>query len=65
MKRLILIKTPSFPIPQHPQRKNNTPPPRDRSNVMWYLKLFAALAVFAALVVGFKMSKDKSDMKRF
>ncbi|KAG0026166.1 hypothetical protein BGZ81_006569 [Podila clonocystis] len=47
------------------RRKNNTPPPRDRSNVMWYLKLFAALAVFAALVVAFKMSKDKNDMKRF
>ncbi|KAF9976165.1 hypothetical protein BGZ73_009018, partial [Actinomortierella ambigua] len=47
------------------QRANNTPPPQKKTSFMWYLKFLAACAVFGALVMAFKLSKNANDMKRF
>ncbi|KAI1311059.1 hypothetical protein EDD11_003532 [Mortierella claussenii] len=45
---------------------NNTPPPQKKTGVMWYLKFLAACAVFVALVMAFKLSKDSNNNnKRF
>ncbi|KAF9923573.1 hypothetical protein FBU30_006402 [Linnemannia zychae] len=44
---------------------NDTPPPQKKTGLMWYLKFLAACAVFVALVMAFKMSKNSNDNKRF
>ncbi|KAG0270394.1 hypothetical protein DFQ27_007545 [Actinomortierella ambigua] len=47
------------------RNNNNTPPPQKKTSVMWYLKFLAACAVFGALVMAFKLSRNANDMKRF
>ncbi|KAG0223254.1 hypothetical protein BGW41_005672 [Actinomortierella wolfii] len=47
------------------RRQNHTPPPQKKTSFMWYLKFLAACAVFGALVMAFKLSKNSNDMKRF
>ncbi|KAG0218647.1 legume-like lectin family-domain-containing protein [Mortierella sp. GBAus27b] len=62
----ITTNTLSKPKFDYKSRNNNTPPPQKKTGVMWYLKFLAAVAVFGALVMAFKMSKSSNNNnKRF